>query len=66
MDDQDSSKSAGAAGSSGSPFEAIPEAEAAEIDETAALTVKLQDVRAQHDTTPDGRPLRGVHAKSHG
>ncbi|MEP1209574.1 MAG: hypothetical protein ABJM29_01485 [Rhizobiaceae bacterium] len=47
-------------------YESIPDCEGQEIDETADLTVKLQDTRAQDDTTPDGRPLRGVHAKSHG
>ncbi len=50
----------------GAPFETVPEAEAGEIDETAALTVKLQDKRAKTDESQDGKLLRGVHPKSHG
>ena len=47
-------------------FEAIPAEEPGEIDETAALTVELQDKRAQNVAEQGGCPLRGVHAKSHG
>jgi hypothetical protein len=47
-------------------FETVPEAEAGEIDETADLTVKLQDIRAQKDESQEEKLLRGVHAKSHG
>lgn len=48
------------------PFETVPAGEASEIDETAALTVDLQDKRADQDESQEGRRLRGVHAKSHG
>lgn len=47
-------------------FETIPTDEAGEIEETATLTVRLQNIRAQSDETQQGRSLRGVHAKSHG
>ena len=47
-------------------FETVPPDEAGEIDETAALTVKLQDKRAQTDPSQENQILRGVHAKSHG
>ncbi len=50
----------------GAPFETVPAGEAGEIDETAALTVKLQDTRAKTDKSQEGRLLRGVHPKSHG
>ncbi len=48
------------------PFETVPAGEASEIDETAALGVRLQDQRAQQDKSQEGLLLRGVHAKSHG
>jgi len=48
------------------PFETVPADETSEIDETAALTVNLQDKRADQDESQEGRRLRGVHAKSHG
>ena len=48
------------------PFETVPAGEADEIEATAALAVKLQDKRAEHDESQEGRRLRGVHAKSHG
>ncbi len=44
------------------PLEPIPPGELAQIDETAELTVKLQDQRYPE---PD-KALRGVHPKSHG
>ena len=47
-------------------FETVPTGETSEIDETSALTVTLQDKRAQQDESQEGRLLRGVHAKSHG
>lgn len=48
------------------PFETVPAGEVGEIDETATLTVDLQDKRADQDESQEGRRLRGVHAKSHG
>jgi hypothetical protein len=48
------------------PFETVPAGEAGKIDETAALTVKLQDKRAATDENQKGQLLRGVHPKSHG
>ena len=47
-------------------FETVPDAEAEQIDDIAALTVQFQDVRAKNDPNQDGCPLRGVHPKSHG
>ncbi len=47
-------------------FETVPPAEAGEIDETAALTIALQSIRAKTDESQEGRLLRGVHPKSHG
>ena len=49
-----------------SKFETVPAAEASEIDETAALTIALQGIRAATDKNQKGRLLRGVHPKSHG
>jgi len=50
----------------GAPFETVPSGETGEIDETAALTTVLQDIRAETDESQEGRLLRGVHPKSHG
>lgn len=47
-------------------FERVPEAEAAQIDETARLTVELQTMRRDNDSAQQGRILRGVHTKAHG
>lgn len=47
-------------------FETIPADETGQIEETAALGVRLQTLRAKNDKTQDGQLLRGVHAKSHG
>jgi hypothetical protein len=55
-----------AADNPGAKFEKLPEGEAREVDETAELTVKLQDKRAEKDENQNGKLLRGVHAKSHG
>lgn len=57
-----------AANHTGAPFafETVPAAEAGEIDETAALTIALQGIRAKTDKSQKGRLLRGVHPKSHG
>ncbi len=46
-------------------IEQIPENEASQIEETAVLATKLQDLRLNHKNQ-NGRLLRGVHAKSHG
>lgn len=50
----------------GTDFETVPADEIGEIDETAALTVTLQDVRASTEKGQEGKVLRGVHPKSHG
>ncbi len=50
----------------GARFETVPAGEASEIDETAALGVSLQDMRAKEDKSQRGKLMRGVHAKSHG
>ena len=47
-------------------FETIPEGEFSQIEETAALGIRLQTMRAERDKSQDGQLLRGVHAKSHG
>jgi len=46
--------------------ETVPAAEAGEIDETAAVTIALQAIRAATDKSRQGRLLRGSHTKSHG
>jgi catalase len=44
-------------------FEKPPKGETQQIDKTAKLTTKLQDMRK---ASQDGKLLRGVHPKSHG
>ncbi len=59
-------KSSKARSHKGARFETVPAGEASEIDETADLTVSLQDMRAREDKSQGGNLMRGVHAKSHG
>ena len=58
--------SAAAAGGEANGFETIPADEAAQIDETAAIMINLQDKRRKNDPSQEGKLLRGVHAKAHG
>jgi catalase len=47
-------------------FETVPPDEAQQTDRLAAIIVELQVKREKQDTVHGGRPLRGVHPKSHG
>jgi hypothetical protein len=58
--------SAGAAEVRPTGFETVPPEEAPQIDRLSEIIVDLQDNRARHDASQEGRLLRGVHAKSHG